>query len=485
MLEGTSLEGAPTIAVSAESGDGIEALRAMLTDTVHGLTTRSNGSRPRLFIDRSFSVAGFGAVATGTLDGGEFKVGDEVAILPSGKQARIRGLQSHRSEIDVAHPGTRVAVSLSGVSRTEINRGDALVRRRQFKTTTAFDAHLQSIRDVRRPIKHNHRVTLYAGTWEEPAVVRLLNNESLNAGHDGWAQIKMQHPRPIVQGDRFVIRDSNDTLGGGIALVTDAPRHRRYDSAVIEHLSVLTEGKSQDVVMHTLGLLGIATIMQLAEAANLPPDEVEGDIDELIDTQRVLRLGDVTSAFLVSAERYRSMHESAVQALHEYHVRFPLRHGMPRQELRNRIDASSASFDALVDHFATAGEIAQTGTLIRLANHAVKFSEAQEREVHRYLSVLREHRFTPPAWNKIDAELLGALSDRREIVSAGPDVVFAAEAFDEMQTAVVTFCEAQNEISINDVREMLGTSRKYSLALLEQLDRDNVTMRVGDMRKLR
>ena len=131
------------------------------------------------------------------------------------------------------------------------------------------------------------------------------------------------------------------------------------------------------------------------------------------------------------------------------------------------------------------GSIDEDGTTLRISSHRVSFDDAEQREADRFLSVLREHRFSPPAWNKIDAELLGALSDRGEVISAGPEVVFAAEVFDEMRDAVIGFCRDNSEISINDVRDLLGTSRKYSLALLEQLDRDNVTMRIGDLRKLR
>ena len=131
------------------------------------------------------------------------------------------------------------------------------------------------------------------------------------------------------------------------------------------------------------------------------------------------------------------------------------------------------------------GDVLQDETTVRLVDHEVSFTAEQKRDVDRYMGVLREHRYSPPAWNKIDAELLGALSDRRDVVSSGADVVFAAEVFDEMRDTVIEFCRTNEEVSINDVRELLGTSRKYSLALLEQLDRDNVTMRVGDMRKLR
>ena len=485
ILDGTTLEGSPMVAVSAETGDGMVELRNMIADFAKREPPRASSQRPRLFIDRAFSVAGFGAVVTGTLDGGELRVGDEVALLPSEETARIRGMQSHKSEIDVAMPGTRVAVSVSGVSHADIERGEALVKRGQFKTTSVFDGSLRAIRNVKRPIQHNHRVTLYGGTWEEPATVRLLNTDQLRAGERGLAQIKMSNRRPITKDDHFVIRDSNDTLGGGVALVVDAPRHRRNDPAVIEHLKILAEGRSEDVVMHSLNLLSIADVNQISAAAHMSPKDVERDIATLIRDDRAVRLTEGTPTTYITSPRLTSLRGETIDALTDYHERYPLRRGMPRQELRNRLKISASGFDTVVQCFVKGGAVHQDGTTLRLADHEVSFTVEQKREVDRYMNVLREHRFSPPAWNKIDAELLGALSDRRDVVSAGTEVVFAAEVFDEMRDTVIDFCRTNQEISINDVRELLGTSRKYSLALLEQLDRDNVTMRVGDMRKLR
>ena len=485
ILDGTTLEGSPMVAVSAETGDGMVELRNMIADFVRSKPPRASAQRPRMFIDRAFSVAGFGAVVTGTLDGGEFRIGDEVALLPSGENARIRGMQSHKSEVDIAKPGTRVAVSVSGVSYSDIERGEALVKRGQFKTTSVFDASLRAIRNVKRSIRHNHRVTLYGGTWEEPATVRLLNMNQLQAGERGWAQIKMSNPRPITKDDHFVIRDSNDTLGGGVALVVDAPRHRRNDSAVIEHLQILAEGRSEDVVMHSLDLLGVANVNQISDAAHMSLRDVERDIGVLIDDGRATRLTDGGASTYITSPRLASLRIQTIEALTDYHERFPLRRGMPRQELRNRLKISTSGFDAVVQCFIKGGDVRQDETTVRLVDHEVSFTAEQKRDVDRYMGVLREHRYSPPAWNKIDAELLGALSDRRDVVSSGADVVFAAEVFDEMRDTVIEFCRTNEEVSINDVRELLGTSRKYSLALLEQLDRDNVTMRVGDMRKLR
>ena len=485
MLEGTSLEGSPTVAVSVLVDDGIESLRGMITDFARNKERRPSNERPRMFIDRVFSVAGFGAVVTGTLDGGQLRIGDEVSLLPSGKSGRVRGIQTHKSEIKVAEPGTRVAVSLSGISHADIERGEALVKRGQFRTTTVFDASLRSITDAKRPIKHNHHVTLYGGTWEEPATVRLLDVDEVKTGERAWAQIKMSNGRPIVNGDRFVIRDSNDTLGGGVVLVTDAPRHRRKDGAFMGHLEALSEGRSEEILLHTLDKLGVANPAQIADAAHLMLSEVEACLAGLVEAGQVIGLTDSSLPVFVTSSRRDSLRSRAVDALVEYHGRYPLRRGIPRQELRNRLALTASSFDAVIDHLVREGSILQDGTTIRSETHSVSLSPAQKREADRYLEVLREHRYSPPAWNKIDSELLRALMDRCEVVSAGADVVFAAEVFDEMREKVAQFCRENEEISINDVRELLGTSRKYSLALLEQLDRDNVTMRVGDIRVLR
>lgn len=485
ILEGTSLEGAPMIAVSAETGFGLSDLRDMISDFAKNKPPRTINERPRLFIDRAFSVAGFGAVVTGTLDGGQLKVGDEVALLPSRLTARIRGLQSHKSQVEVAEPGTRVAVSVSGVSHSEIERGEALVKRGQFDNTSIFDASLKTISDAKRPVKHNHHVTIYGGTWEEPATVRLLSHNELKPGESGWAQIKMNNPRPITKGDRFVIRDSNDTLGGGVALLTDAPRHRRNNPSVIRHLHVLFEGGPKDVIVQVLDQLVIADCAQIAEAAHMMISEVEAEVSELTVTGDLIRLTSGATPLYITSSNQDSLRVQASKALTDYHNRYPLRRGMPRQELRNRMRLDSSGFDAIVDNIVNDGLMAQDRTTVKMADHEVIFTPTQTQEVDRFMSVLREHPYSPPAWNKIDAELLGVLSDRREVVSAGPEVVFAAEVFDEMRDKIIQYCQINHEVSINDVRELLSTSRKYSLALLEQMDRDNVTMRVGDVRVLR
>ena len=239
------------------------------------------------------------------------------------------------------------------------------------------------------------------------------------------------------------------------------------------------------MVLHVLDMLVVANSSQISDSAHILASEVEADIVDLLDSGRLIRLSADTNPLYTTETRYNSMLQVTRNVLKEYHQRYPLRRGMPREELRNRLNLSGNRYDSVIASFSQAGDTTQVGNIIKLPEHAVRFSADQEQEVKRFLGVLREHRYSPPAWNKIDDDLLGALSDRRDVVSAGPDVVFASEVYDEMRDSVIEFCRSNTEISINDVRELLGTSRKYSLALLEQLDRENVTMRVGDTRKLR
>ena len=236
-------------------------------------------------------MAGFGAVVTGTLDGGQLKVGDEVStasVWRNRPHPRI-------TEPQISNRYRGAGYSSSGqhqrdFAHRDVERGEALVKRGQFNTTTVFDASLRTISDAKRPVKHNHHVTLYGGTWEEPATVRLLSRDELKAGETGWAQIKMSNPRPIIKGDRFVIRDSNDTLGGGVALITNAPRHRRNDPSVIEHLQVLSEGRPEDVILHALGQLVVASCTQIAEAAHMLTSDIEAEVSELTDKGDLIRL---------------------------------------------------------------------------------------------------------------------------------------------------------------------------------------------------
>ena len=486
LIHGTSLQGSPAVHVSAINGTGLNELRAAVMRAAEGIEPRVDRNEPRMYVDRSFNIAGFGTVLTGTLDRGQLAIGDEVQLLPSGRRGRVRGLQSHNEEISSMRPGSRVAVNINGVGHHEVSRGDALVQSGDYATTSVFDSTLRTVPNSPRAIRHNHKVTVYAGTWEEPGTVRLLSGDALRPGESGFAQIVIEGKRPLAVADRFVLRDTNDTLGGGTALVLDAPRHKRNDQALVRRLSKLVSMDKREVVLHHLEAAGFASLEQLARLSGVTTTELTDHLSQLCDSGDVVKLnvGEDAQVTFVTKSMLQDAGQRVLQTLEVYHETYPLRGGMPRQALRRTSGMDHQSYEATVSHLTDEGKVIPADATLKLAGFVPVFDPGQEAEVKEYVSELRIGRYSPPSMPDIDSELLAALVAQGQVVVAG-DVVFEAGVFGEMRAAVKDRCLSDGEISINDVREMFNTSRKYSLALLEQLDRENVTMRVGDLRKLK
>ena len=271
-LAGTSFEGCPMVGVSAYTGDGIDELRGMIDSILDDTEARRDLGRPRLPIDRCFTISGFGTVVTGTLIDGSLAVGQEIELAGSRQRARIRGLQSHKTRVSSAEPGVRLAVNLSGISRDDIERGEILTSPGWLRPARRLDARLRMVNDAPHPMKHNEGVTFHLFTSESPARVRLLDADRLEAGAEGWVQLLLSEPLPLVKGDYFVIRSAESTLGGG-QVVDPNPRrrHRRFDADVSERLMLLDEGASEDVIVSVAEQWAPCGLAELSRRANLPP----------------------------------------------------------------------------------------------------------------------------------------------------------------------------------------------------------------------
>ena len=223
-LRGTSFEGCPMIGVSAYTGEGINDLKSNIDIILDETDVRKDLGRPRLPIDRCFTISGFGTVVTGTLIDGTLTVGQEIELAGSGQRARVRGLQSHKTKVDATDPGVRLAVNLSGLSKNEVERGEILTIPGWLKPTRRLDARLRMVKNAPHPLKHNQGVTFHLFTSEASARIRLLDANGLVAGQEGWVQILLEEPLPVVKGDFFVIRSSEDTLGGCLLYTSPSPR---------------------------------------------------------------------------------------------------------------------------------------------------------------------------------------------------------------------------------------------------------------------
>ena len=232
LIDGTALEGSPVVPCSSLTREGLDTLVAALDTAIDGLPPKRNIDRPRLPIDRVFTIAGFGTVVTGTLIDGELAVGAEIELMPGQLRGRIRGLQSHRDKIERALPGMRAAINITGIDKTDMRRGLVLGAADTLHATSAVDARLTAVAGLTHAVRHNMRVTFHCYADEANAQIRLLEAGDLRAGETSWAQIKLETPVALERGDRFVLRTPNDTIAGGVIADTAPKRHRRGDCIV-------------------------------------------------------------------------------------------------------------------------------------------------------------------------------------------------------------------------------------------------------------
>ncbi|MDE2940907.1 MAG: selenocysteine-specific translation elongation factor [Chloroflexota bacterium] len=488
VLQDTTLEGAPMVAVSAVTGEGVPELLSTLDGMLDAAETRRDTGRPRLPIDRSFTMPGFGAVVTGTLIDGSLSVGMEVQLLPSGRVSRIRGLQSHQQKLETATPGRRLAVNLSGVSHDDIERGDVLTIPGWLRPTIAADVRLRLLDSAPRGLRHNRPVTFHTGSTESVARVRLLERDEAAPGEEVWAQVRLDNPLALVKGDYFVIRSSDATLGGGAVVEPHAKRHRRRHAPTLERLEVLERGSLEEVALQAIRSGEPCTLEALAGRANLSVKEAEGVVEQLAREGGVvtLPLGPVTQrSQLYTAAGWSTLAGRANGALGQYHREHPLRRGMQREELRSRLGLSVQEFPHVVARLAEDGALAEDAGAVRLPEHSAAPSMEQTKLVEAYIGRLRSDPFSPPTGEDPDEDVLAMLIDQGRVVRVSDAVVYEAAAYKEMVDAVVAAIRDNGTINVGQVRDRFNTSRKYALALLEHLDQQRITRRVGDDRVLR
>ena len=488
-LEGTSFEGCPMVAVSAYSGDGIDELKATVDTILDDTEARKDLGRPRLPIDRCFTISGFGTVVTGTLIDGTLTVGQEVELASSGQKARVRGLQSHKTKVDSTDPGVRLAVNLSGLSKDEVERGEILTIPGWLKPTYRLDARLRMVKNAPNPLKHNQGVTFHLFTAESSARVRLLDADRLAAGEEGWVQLLLTDPLPVVKGDFFVLRSAEDTLGGG-QIVDPNPRrrYRRFDDDVIERMMTLDQGTGGDIIISVAEQWGPCDMTTLSQRSNLPREEVSARVSQLAGEGEIITLGDFgtdADAVVYSAQGWNILKSKVASALQLYHTQYPLRQGAPAQEIRSRLDLSQPVYQRALVRLVEEQVVVDERQSLRLPEHEITLTPKMEEEASAYLNSLQKDPYSPSTDVKISSELLGVLIDQGKVVRVADGVIFDAAAYKTMTDKIIEHLKAQGNITVAEARTMFDSSRKYILPLMEHLDQLQITRRNGDERVLR
>ena len=488
VLKGTTLERAQVVPVSGKTGEGLPELVSAIEALLQETETRQDLGRPRLPIDRSFTMSGFGTIVTGTLIDGGLNVGQQVELVPAGMVSRVRGLQTHRQKLEQASPGRRVAANLTGIAHEDISRGDVLTTSGWLKPTTAVDVHLKVIADAPRPIRHNMFATVHTGSSETVARVRLLENQVAEPGESTWAQLKLDRPIAVVKGDYFVVRSNQTTLGGGNVVDPHARRHRRRYQPVLERLAVMEKGSDRDVLLKSIEASEPTEFQALVNHANLQPAAARAELKEMASERLAVVLSNGTigkGAYIYTAAGWSALSDKARAFLDGYHRRYPLRTGAPKEELRSRLGMTPQVFGRALPRLEEDEVLVENGPAVRLPGHTPQLSAEQGSAVDAYLTVLESDPYSPPTDSPVDPEVLNLLADEGRVVRVSESVVLAASAYKGMVERISKYIGEQGEITVGEVRDMFGTSRKYALALLEYLDQQRVTRRVGDARVLR
>ena len=487
LLADTALAGSPIAPVSALTGDGVEELRTLIDSLIDDLPPISDQGRPRMPIDRAFSISGFGAVVTGTLLDGDISVGDPVIIEPGRIECRVRGLQSHEQSLDTAPPGARTAVNLSGVSANDIERGMVLTSPGWLEPTSAIDIRLRAVPGAPRPLPHNATRTLHVGADEVQARIRLLEGDLLAPGDSTWAQLRLERPIAAARGDHFVLRSAEATVAGGRIVDTRPRRHHRNDQSTLQALQRLLDGSPDDTLLTVLQRMEPVRWSDLLARSELAVEEATAAIERQISAGAVVVLdegGMSDSAVLISDAGLGALTARAEATASNYVNSHPLRAGLPREDLRSRLNLPQRAFTYLQELMTDSGQLIVRDGSFDLPGRSVALSDEQQAQVDALMSRLRDQGVRPDTDAAFDGDLLEYLEAQGKIVRLKGGVNLERQTFDGMVAETRTLLETQDRATLAEVRDRLGTSRKIAQAFLEHLDTNRITRRVGDARVL-
>jgi selenocysteine-specific elongation factor len=476
-LEKTALARAALLPVSAVTGQGLGELRAALDSLLDEAEPRIDLGRPRLPIDRVFTMSGFGTVVTGTLADGTLRVGDELEVVPRRRLVRVRGLQRHNRSVETASPGSRVAANVTGVETSELARGDVLSPPHTLQSTRRIDAHVRVLASAPRALRHGAELLLHTGTTEVGCRVIVLAGDAIEPGMEAWVQLYLERAIAAGNQDRFVLRVPSPplTLAGG-RFVDVAPRkHSRHDIAVGESLARRAAG---DVLQEELRKYprGV-TVAALLKATMAQQSDFKG--------LRARRIGE----WLFADEAWNAVEKRAATEVDAYHAAHPLRAGMAREELRSRLRLPQNAFPAVLESLVAAGRLEERDGGIAAPTHHVAI-ESSDGPAARLLEVLGDHPFAPPSLQeamqrtRAGPELVRALAQRGDLVRVSEDIAFTHDAYSKAVAVVKELIATSGSVTVAQLRDRMGASRRPVLALLEHLDAEKVTRRVGDQRVL-
>lgn len=499
-IKGTFLENSPIIPVSSVTKEGIDKVIETVDHLTEEVRDRDINGTPRLPVDRVFTMSGFGTIVTGTLISGKFKIGDEVQIFPGNKTARIRSIQVHGVDSECAYGGQRVAMNLAGIKKSEIERGNVVAPVNSMKSTMMVDVKLKLLEDSQRIIDNRTRLRLYIGSSEVLCRVVFLDREQLTPGESCYAQLRLEDEIVAKKGDRFIIRFYSPmmTIGGGEILEPNPPKRKRFDEDVIKELEVKEKGEINEVVEKIIKDKSnlFPTLKDISVLTVMPEENIEEIINKLKEEGKILTFSLLKDLHVIHIDYKKHLSDAIVEELKRFHENNPLKVGISKEEIRSKYLGSIKQKlgDSFINSLINEGIIKQINESLSLAGFVVKFNLTQE-EIRRQIeNMYLKNKFSPIKKEelysliKYDAkdidQVFEALIDMDILIRIKEENILHTDAYMEAVEMVKDFIVKNGSITVGQLRDLLNTNRKLAVALIEYLDDQKITKRVGDTRVL-
>jgi selenocysteine-specific elongation factor len=493
-VQGTVLAESPIIRVSSKTLEGIPLLIEEIVKILEKCPPKMDNHQPRLPIDRVFSMPGFGTIVTGTLMDGSFKVADEINILPAGIKSRIRGLQNHKTKVDIVFPGQRTAINIAGVAVEDIKRGDVITHPGLYPPTKRVDVQITLLKDVSGSLKHRSEVKFYIGTTEVLGSIRLLGMEELTPGNDAFLQIELIEPIVAKKGDRFILRrpSPGETLGGGTIIeVTSSKRYKRFALETLALLEKKLTGSPSDKVLsiiHTESPILVSDVLKKSMFDSTETMDIIRSLQMENQIKVIKSAENITQSHLVSWNYLQNTLKATQQILEKFHSNNPLKTGISREELRSKLKLNSKLFTLIIEDWISEGKLKGNQVILALPGFSIKILSEQQKLVDSLLFKFSRDPVSPPSVKdskqELGEDLYRMLIERGDLLQLSEDVVYSSDQYEKLKNEVIDYLRMNSTITVADFRDKYQTSRKYALAFLEYLDQINVTRRDGDFRRL-
>jgi len=496
---GTFLEGKPVMPVSSVTGQGIPEFIKTLDELSAVTPSRSVKSLFRLPVDRVFSIKGFGTVITGTLISGHVKTGDTVMIYPSGITSKVRGIQAHNQSVSIAEAGMRTAINFQGLEKASVQRGEVVSSPGALRPSYMLDVSIHFLKSNKKPVKNRTLIRFHTGTSEIPGHVVLLDKDEIIPGETTVAQIRLDSPVAVVSDDKFVIRSYSPvrTIGGGQILNPLPQKHKRFKKSISEGLKTLITQPPEEIIAYHVdnsGYKGIS-FSNLKIMTNIPEKQLDNALQKLMSIKTV-KCADRENKIYIHKNCYENLNKKISFFLENYHRTNPLKAGMPKEELKSKLPSAGLKlFNLMLDMMIKNKEVVSEGETVRLSSHTVSLGGDQAEVKKKILTTYLKSGLCPPYFKDlsktldIDAkrakDVLMLLIEEGLIIKTKEELYFHVEVVNSLKKRLVDFLLTHGEITTPQFKEMTGTTRKYLIPLIEYFDSKNVTIRIGDIRRLR